>query len=73
MLVTVLQLGLKAVMTRQHTFLLKCVKFYNSFASKVMTRQHKLAQKLGEVQYKKKHLSYSVCMCNVILLVNDQD
>ena len=31
MLITVLQFRLKAVMTRQHTFLLKCRKFYRSF------------------------------------------
>ena len=31
MLVKVLQLRLKAVMTGQHTFLPKCIKFYSSF------------------------------------------
>ena len=45
---------IKAVMTRQHTFLLKCIKFYSSFCKQSYDETTQACKKLKEVQYRKK-------------------
>ena len=44
---------IKAVMTRQHTFLLKCIKFYSSFCKQSYDETTQAFKKLKEVQYRK--------------------
>ena len=52
MLITVLQFRLKAVMTRQHTFLLKCIKLYSSFCKQSYEETSQACKKWWEVQYR---------------------
>ena len=54
MLNTVLQLRFKAVMKRQHTFLLKCIKFYSSFCKQSYDKTTQACKKIKEVQNRKK-------------------
>ena len=59
MLVKVLQLRLKAVMTGQHTFLLKCIKFYSSFCKQSYDETTQACQKkLEKFNTEKKHLGW---------------
>ena len=49
--ITVLQFRLKAIMTRQHTFPLKCIKSYRSIASNGVMVQHKLTKYVLSTKY----------------------
>ena len=57
MLISVLQFRLKAVMTRQHTSLLKCIKFYSSFCKQSYDKTTQACKIMKKVQYSKKYLS----------------
>ena len=73
MLYTVLQFRFKAVMTRRNTFFLKGIKFYSSFCKQSYDGTIQACKKLKEVLYrKKKHISWCICMYNMLILVNDQ-
>ena len=69
MLIAVLQLRLKAAMTRQHTFLLKCINFYTCFCKQSYdeTTQACKQIKISSIQKEeKKHLG-NVCACAMCL------
>ena len=58
MAITVLQFRLKEVMTRQHNFVLKCIKFYRSFCKQSYDETTQACKKITKYpNRKKKHLT----------------